>query len=207
MNDNILKGEYKDTYTGIVMYLSASNLPSDFRSEVCEDIKDLLNSAQDDGVDVRNIIGDNIEAFCKEIIKVKKFKNQIVVNIIKGINWSLFMSAMISVLFYLFDRQMTLNMIIMFIIDSILVGFIFNRGLRKAVIKGKGSIKKIINVVTIYTLFVLAGAFVNYFILTRYIIIVDKLYTFIILLIMMLGNYLIYRFFNGRDAKILDLWL
>lgn len=207
MNDNLLKGEYKDAYTGIVMYLSVSNLPSNFISEVCVDIEDLLNSAQDDEIDVRNITGDNIEAFCKEIIKAKKFKNQIAFNIIKGLNWSLFMSAIISVLLYLFDMQMTLNLVIMFIIDSILIRFIFSRGLRKAIIKGKGSMKKIINVVIVYSLFVLVVAIINYFILISYVVVVDQLYTFIVLVIMMVGNYSAYRFFKGKGATIFQLWL
>ncbi|WP_238903587.1 DUF1048 domain-containing protein [Clostridium sp. YIM B02506] len=207
MNDSLLKGEYKDAYTGIVMYLSVSNLPSYFRSEVCEDIEDLLNSAQNDGVDVRNIIGDNIEEFCREIIKAKKFKNQIVFNIIKGMNWALFMSATYSLLSYLVDIQMTLNLVTMFIIDSIIIRFIFSRGLRKAIIKGKGSMKKIINVVIVYSLFVLVVAIINYFILISYVVVIDQIYTFIVLVIMMLGNYLTYRFFKGKDATIFQLWL
>ncbi|WLF68938.1 hypothetical protein Q6375_13280 [Clostridium septicum] len=56
MSNSMLKGEYKDTYTNIVMYLSSSNIPDDFTSEVSEDVKDLLENAQNDELDVKDII-------------------------------------------------------------------------------------------------------------------------------------------------------
>ncbi|MGV2643345.1 hypothetical protein GNF86_18190, partial [Clostridium perfringens] len=64
MINDALKGEYKDTYTSIVMYLSCSIIPNDFINEVSEDVKDLLVSAQNDEMDIKDIVGNNIESFC-----------------------------------------------------------------------------------------------------------------------------------------------
>lgn len=203
MSNSMLKGEYKDTYTNIVMYLSSSNIPDDFTSEVSEDVKDLLENAQNDELDVKDIIGNNIEDFCKEIIKVKKFKNQTLFNVIKSINWAVFMSAITAFSYYLGNIQMTLNVIFMFIINSLFCLFIFKRGLRKVILKGKG-IKKIVNILFLYVLVVIVGAILNYILLTSYIIHVDSLYTAIILLITMIGIHLIAKVFKGKKLKILN---
>lgn len=204
MSSDVLKGEYKDTYTNIVMYLSISNIPNDFLNEVSEDVKDLLVNAQNDEMDVKNIIGNNIEDFCKEIIKTKKFKNQSVFNVVKSINLALFMSAITSLGYYLINIPMTLNVIFMFIIDYLFFTFIFGRGLRKAVLKGKDNVKKIAIILLLFVLFLIAGSILNYTLLTMYVINIDSLYTAMVLLITMVGIHIVAKVLRDRKIKILN---
>ncbi|WP_346889832.1 DUF1048 domain-containing protein [Clostridium sp. UBA1056] len=204
MSSDVLKGEYKDTYTNIVMYLSISNIPNDFLNEVSEDVKDLLVNAQNDEMDVKNIIGNNIEDFCKEIIKTKKFKNQSVFNVVKSINLALFMSAITSLGYYLINIPMTLNVIFMFIIDYLFFTFIFGRGLRKAVLKGKDNVKKIAIILLLFVLFLIAGSILNYILLTMYVINIDSLYTAMVLLITMVGIHIVAKVLRDRKIKILN---
>lgn len=204
MSSDVLKGEYKDTYTNIVMYLSISNIPNDFLNEVSEDVKDLLVNAQNDGMDVKNIIGNNIEDFCKEIIKTKKFKNQSVFNVVKSINLALFMSTITSLGYYLINIPMTLNVIFMFIIDYLFFTFIFGRGLRKAVLKGKDNVKKIAIILLLFVLFLIAGSILNYTLLTMYVINIDSLYTAMVLLITMVGIHIVAKVLRDRKIKILN---
>ncbi len=204
MSSDVLKGEYKDTYTNIVMYLSISNIPNDFLNEVSEDVKDLLVNAQNDEMDVKNIIGNNIQDFCKEIIKTKKFKNQSVFNVVKSINLALLMSAITSFGYYLTDIPMTLNVIFMFIIDYLFFTFIFSRGLRKAVLKGKDNVKKIAIILLLFVLFLIAGSILNYILLTMYVIHIDSLYTAVVLLITMVGIHIVAKILRDRKIKILN---
>lgn len=204
MSSDVLKGEYKDTYTNIVMYLSISNIPNDFLNEVSEDVKDLLVNAQNDEMDVKNIIGNNIEDFCKEIIKTKKFKNQSVFNVVKSINLALFMSAITSLGYYLINIPMTLNVIFMFIIDYLFFTFILGRGLRKVVLKGKDNVKKIAIILLLFVLFLIAGSILNYILLTMYVINIDSLYTAMVLLITMVGIHIVAKVLRDRKIKILN---
>ncbi|WLF68937.1 hypothetical protein Q6375_13275 [Clostridium septicum] len=113
------------------------------------------------------------------------------------------MSAITAFSYYLGNIQMTLNVIFMFIINSLFCLFIFKRGLRKVILKGKG-IKKIVNILFLYVLVVIVGAILNYILLTSYIIHVDSIYTAIILLITMIGIHLIAKVFKGKKLKILN---
>lgn len=200
----MLKGEYKEAYTNILLYLSSSNIPNDFISEVSEDVKDLLVNAQNDEMNVKDIVGNNIEDFCKEIIKTKKFKNQTLLNVVKSINLALFMSAIIAFGYYLTNMQMTLNVIFMLIINYLFCTFIFTRGLRKSLLKGKGDVKKIINVLFLYILFLIPGAVLNYLLLTSYVINVDALYTGIVLVTIMVVIYIIAKVFKYKEIKTLN---
>lgn len=204
MINSMLKGEYKEAYTNILLYLSSSNIPNDFISEVSEDVKDLLVNAQNDEMNVKDIVGNNIEDFCKEIIKTKKFKNQTLLNVVKSINLASFMSAIIAFGYYLTNTQMTLNVIFMFIIDYIFCTFIFTRGLRKSLLKGKGDVKKIINVLLLYILFLIPGAVLNYLLLTSYVINVDALYTGIVLVTIMVVIYILAKVFKYKELKTLN---
>jgi DNA-binding ferritin-like protein (Dps family) len=204
MINDVLKGEYKDTYTTIVMYLSSSNIPNDFINEVSEDVKDLLVSAQNDEMDIKDIVGNNIESFCKEIIKTKKFKNQTVFNVVKNINLALFMSVITSLGYYLVNIPMTLNVIFMFITNYLFCTFIFIRGLRKAIIKGKGNVKKIAMISFSFVLFVITASILNYILLTSYVIQVDSLYTAVVLLITMIGIHIVAKILRDRKIKILN---
>lgn len=204
MSNSMLKGEYKEAYTNILLYLSSSNIPNDFISEVSEDVKDLLVNAQNDEMNVKDIVGNNIEDFCKEIIKTKKFKNQTLLNVVKSINLALFMSAIIAFGYYLTNTQMTLNVIFMLIINYLFCTFIFTRGLRKSLLKGKGDVKKIINVLFLYILFLIPGAVLNYLLLTTYVINVDALYTGIVLVTIMVVIYIIAKVFKYKEIKTLN---
>lgn len=204
MSSDILKGEYKDTYTNIVMYLSISNIPNDFLSEVSEDVKDLLVNAQNDEMDVKDITGNNIEDFCKEIIKTKKFKNQSVFNVVKSITLALFMSAITSFGYYLTDIPMTLNVIFMFIIDYLFFTFIFSRGLRKAILKSKDNVKKIAIILILFVSFLIVGSILNYILLTMYVIHIDSLCTAVVLLIAMVGIHIVAKILRDRKIKILN---
>lgn len=204
MINSMLKGEYKEAYTNILLYLSSSNIPNDFISEVSEDVKDLLVNAQNDEMNVKDIVGNNIEDFCKEIIKTKKFKNQTLLNVVKSINLALFMSAIIAFGYYLTNTQMTLNVIFMFIINYLFCTFILTRGLRKAMLKGKGDVKKVINVLFLYILFLIPGAVLNYLLLTSYVINVDALYTGIVLVTIMVVIYILAKVFKYKEIKTLN---
>lgn len=191
MSDSMLKDEYKEAYTSIVMYLSSSDINHNFMNEVSEDIKDLLISAQNDGIDVKNIIGSDIEVFCKEIIKSKDSNGKTMFNIFNSVKWALFISAIIALIYYLFDTEFTLNMIFMFIIDFLLCKFVFNNGLRKVIIKNKGNMKKIIMVSLLYILFVIPIAFLNFILLTNFVVEVNSLYTFMVLVAILGLSYII----------------
>ena len=57
-----LKGEYKEAYERIELYSNISNMDD----EMVEDLLDTFITAQEDGVPVEKIIGDDIEKFCKD---------------------------------------------------------------------------------------------------------------------------------------------
>lgn len=202
MSNSILRDEYKEAYTSIVMYLSSSGMEGSFMDEVSEDVKDLLISAQDDGIDVKSIIGNNIEEFCKEIIKSKDINSSTILNIYQSTRWAIIMSAMMSLLYYIFDMKFTLNIIFMFIVDFLFCRFIFSIGLRKVIIKNKGNTKKIIKVLLLYILFVIPGAILNFILITNFVVEINSLYTFMILVAILLLSYIIGKAFRNRKVRL-----
>jgi len=202
MSNSILRDEYKEAYTSIVMYLSSSGMEGSFMDEVSEDVKDLLISAQDDGIDVKSIIGNNIEEFCKEIIKSKDINSSTILNIYQSTRWAIIMSAMMSLLYYIFDMKFTLNIIFMFIVDFLFCRFIFSIGLRKVIIKNKGNTKKIIKVLLLYILFVIPGAILNFILITNFVVEINSLYTFMVLVAILLLSYIIGKAFRNRKVRL-----
>ena len=202
MSDSILRDEYKEAYMSIVMYLSSSGMEGNFMDEVSEDVKDLLISAQDDGIDVKSIIGNNIEEFCKEIIKSKDINSSTILNIYQSIRWAIIMSAMMSLLYYIFDMKFTLNIIFMFIVDFLFCRFIFSIGLRKVIIKNRGNTKKIIKVLLLYILFVIPGAILNFILITNFVVEINSLYTFMVLVAILLLSYIIGKAFRNRKVRL-----
>ncbi|MDS0525189.1 DUF1048 domain-containing protein [Clostridium sp. SHJSY1] len=178
-----LKGEYKESYLKIVLYLSSSNIPREFQHEVSEDVKDLLISAQEDEMDVKNIVGDNIEKFCKEIIKSKKFKNKNLFYIVDSIYFALFMLILSSLALWVLKSPMSLNMIFIYIIDYIFATFIFTKWLRKGAILTKRNTKRIILMILFFIIFMILGAIVNFVALSNYVIHINSLYTEMVLII------------------------
>ncbi len=202
MSNSILRDEYKEAYTSIVMYLSSSGMEGNFMDEVSEDVKDLLISAQDDGIDVKSIIGNNIEEFCKEIIKSKDINSSTLLNIYQSTRWAIIMSAMMSLLYYIFHMKFTLNIIFMFIVDFLFCRFIFSIGLRKVIIKNKGNTKKIIKVLLLYILFVIPGAILNFILITNFVVEINSLYTFMVLVVILLLSYIIGKAFRNRKVRL-----
>jgi DNA-binding ferritin-like protein (Dps family) len=202
MSSSILRDEYKEAYTSIVMYLSSSGMQSNFMDEVSEDIKDLLISAQDDGIAVKSIVGNNIEEFCKEIIKSKDIKGRILFNIFESIKWALIMSAMISLVYYLFGMNFTLNIIFMFIVDFLFCRFIFSIGLRKVIIKNRGNAKKIIMTLLLYILFIIPGAILNFILITNFAVEINSLYTSIGLITILLLSYITNKTYRNRKIRL-----
>lgn len=202
MSSSILRDEYKEAYTSIVMYLSSSGMQSNFMDEVSEDIKDLLISAQDDGIAVKSIVGNNIEEFCKEIIKSKDIKGRILFNIFESIKWALIMSAMISLVYYLFGMNFTLNIIFMFIVDFLFCRFIFSIGLRKVIIKNSGNAKKIIMTLLLYILFIIPGAILNFILITNFAVEINSLYTSIGLITILLLSYITNKTYRNRKIRL-----
>lgn len=202
MSNSILRDEYKEAYTSIVMYLSSSGMEGNFMDEVSEDVKDLLISAQDDGIDVKSIIGNNIEEFCKDIIKSKDINSSTLLNIYQSTRWAIIMSAMMSLLYYIFDMKFTLNIIFMFIVDFLFCRFIFSIGLRKVIIKNRGNIKKIIKVLLLYILFVIPGAILNFILITNFVVEINSLYTFMVLVAILLLSYIIGKAFRNRKVRL-----
>ncbi|WP_346939846.1 DUF1048 domain-containing protein [uncultured Clostridium sp.] len=202
MRNSILRDEYKDAYTSIVMYLSSSGMQGSFMDEVSEDVKDLLISAQDDGIDVKSIIGNNIEEFCKEIIKSKDINSRTMLNISQSIKWALIISSMMSLVYYLFDMKFTLNIIFMFIVDFLFCRFIFSIGLRKVIIKNKGNVKIIIMVLLLYILFVIPGAILNFILITNFVVEINSLYTSMVLVAILLLSYITGKAFRNRKVRL-----
>lgn len=202
MSNSILRDEYKEAYTSIVMYLSSSGMEGSFMDEVSEDVKDLLISAQDDGIDVKSIIGNNIEEFCKDIIKSKDINSSTLLNIYQSTRWAIIMSAMMSLLYYIFDMKFTLNIIFMFIVDFLFCRFIFSIGLRKVIIKNRGNTKKIIKVLLLYILFVIPGAILNFILITNFVVEINSLYTFMVLVAILLLSYIIGKAFRNRKVRL-----
>jgi len=202
MRNSILRDEYKDAYTSIVMYLSSSGMQGSFMDEVSEDVKDLLISAQDDGIDVKSIIGNNIEEFCKEIIKSKDINSRTMLNISQSIKWALIISSIMSLVYYLFDMKFTLNIIFMFIVDFLFCRFIFSIGLRKVIIKNKGNVKKIIMGLLLYILFVIPGAILNFILITNFVVEINSLYTSMVLVAILLLSYITGKAFRNRKVRL-----
>ncbi|MEW8996045.1 DUF1048 domain-containing protein [Clostridium sp.] len=202
MRNSILRDEYKEAYTSIVMYLSSSGMQGSFMDEVSEDVKDLLISAQDDGIDVKSIIGNNIEEFCKEIIKSKDINSRTMLNISQSIKWALIISSMMSLVYYLFDMKFTLNIIFMFIVDFVFCRFIFSIGLRKVIIKNKGNVKKIIMMLLLYILFVIPGAILNFILITNFVVEINSLYTSMVLVAILLLSYITGKAFRNRKVRL-----
>lgn len=178
-----LKGEYKEVYLKILMYLSSSNVPKEFQHEVSCDIKDLFVNAQNDEMQVKSIIGDDIESFCKEIIKSKKFKNQTLFDIFDSISFALFMAVLGGISLFILKSEMTLNYVVISIVDGLLFRFLLARVLRKAMIKSKGKSKTIAATLIWYILSLIVIGILNYILIINYIVYVDSLYTTILLLI------------------------
>ncbi|WP_346936554.1 DUF1048 domain-containing protein [Clostridium sp.] len=202
MSNSILMDEYKEAYTSIVMYLSSSGIQGSFMDEVSEDVKDLLIGAQDDGIDVKSIIGNNIEEFCKEIIKSKDINSRTMLNMSQSIKWALIISSMMSLVYYLFDMKFTLNIIFMFIVDFLFCRFIFSIGLRKVIIKSKGNVKKIIMVLLLYILFVIPGAILNFILITNFVVEINSLYTSIVLVAILLLSYITGKAFRNGKVRL-----
>jgi len=202
MSNSKLRDEYKEAYTSIVMYLSSSGMQGSFMDEVSEDVKDLLISAQDDGIDVKSIIGNSIEEFCKEIIKSKDINSRTMLKISQSIKWALIISSMMSLIYYLFDMKFTLNIIFMFIVDFLFCRFIFSIGLRKVIIKNKGNVKKIIMVLLLYILFVIPGAILNFILITNFVVEINSLYTSMVLVAILLLSYITGKAFRNRKVRL-----
>jgi len=202
MSNSKLRDEYKEAYTSIVMYLSSSGMEGNFMDEVSEDVKDLLISAQDDGIDVKSIIGNSIEEFCKEIIKSKDINSRTMLKISQSIKWALIISSMMSLIYYLFDMKFTLNIIFMFIVDFLFCRFIFSIGLRKVIIKNKGNVKKIIMVLLLYILFVIPGAILNFILITNFVVEINSLYTSMVLVAILLLSYITGKAFRNRKVRL-----
>ncbi|MBB6623280.1 hypothetical protein [Clostridium gasigenes] len=179
-----LKGEYKDTYLDIVIYLSGSNLNDSFVTEVSEDLKDLFITAQEEGRGIKEIVGKNIEIFCKDIINSNKSKKVRLFNIIKNLNWSLFMGAILSILFYIFNEELSLNTIVLFIFNFFIVPYIVKVPLRKLVFKYKGNIRKIVSIVIFTLLLIIPTAIINFIIIIQFVPVVNVngLYSGVIIL-------------------------
>jgi len=184
------------------MYVSSSGMQSNFMDEVSEDIKDLLISAQDDGIAIKSIVGNNIEEFCKEIIKSKDIKGRILFNIFESIKWALIMSAMILLVYYLFGMNFTLNIIFMFIVDFLFCRFIFSIGLRKVIIKNRGNAKKIIMTLLLYILFIIPGAILNFILITNFAVEINSLYTSIGLITILLLSYITNKTYRNRKIRL-----
>lgn len=177
-----LKGEYKDTHLDIVIYLSSSNLNESFVTEVSEDLKDLFITAQEEGRDIKEIVGKNIEIFCKDIINSNKSKKVKIFNIIKKLNWTLSMAAIVSILFYVFNEEQSLNAIAMFIFNLFIAPYIVKVPLRKLVFKYKGNIRKIVSIIIFTLLLMIPIAIINFIIITNFVVYTNGLYAGLIIL-------------------------
>ncbi|MBU3136840.1 hypothetical protein KPL39_11240 [Clostridium gasigenes] len=168
-----LKGEYKDTHLDIVIYLSSSNLNESFVTEVSEDLKDLFITAQEEGRDIKEIVGNNLEIFCKDIINSNKSKKVKIFNIIKKLNWSLFMGAILSILFYVFNEELSLSSIVLFIFNLFIAPYIVKVPLRKLVFKYKGSSGKIMSIIIFTLLLIIPIAIINFIIIIEFVPVVN----------------------------------
>ncbi|MGL4773717.1 MAG: hypothetical protein ACRC2K_09155 [Clostridium sp.] len=63
-----LKGEHLTVYNEIVTDLKVEELALDFQTEVENDLLDMFLSAQEDGVLPRDLVGEDVEGFTKNII-------------------------------------------------------------------------------------------------------------------------------------------
>ena len=168
-----LKGEYKDTHLDIVIYLSSSNLNESFVTEVSEDLKDLFITAQEEGRDIKEIVGNNLEIFCKDIINSNKSKKVKIFNIIKKLNWSLFMGAILSILFYVFNEELSLSSIVLFIFNLFIAPYIVKVPLRKLVFKYKGNAGKIMSIIIFTLLLIIPIAIINFIIIIEFVPVVN----------------------------------
>jgi len=92
-------------------------------------------------------------------------------------------------------------MIFMFIADFLFCKFIFSRGLRKVILKSKGNAKKIVMVLFSYILFVIPGAILNFILITNFVVELNSLYTFIILVTILLLIYTIDKVFKNKKLR------
>lgn len=69
---DLLKGEYKDTFLRIDVYISSSNLVVDDPSDIMDEVLDLLLSAQENNKSIEDVIGNDIEYFCNQLIESRR---------------------------------------------------------------------------------------------------------------------------------------
>ena len=73
---SLLKGEYKEAFSKIDLYGSMENINTDIYEDRIMNLYDMFVEAQNEGRPVEKIIGNDIEAFCKEYYKNEE-KNHI----------------------------------------------------------------------------------------------------------------------------------
>lgn len=69
---DLLKNEYKEIYERIDIYIASYGLVIDNKSEIMEDILDLLLTAQENQTPIEKIIGNDFEKFCNQVIESHK---------------------------------------------------------------------------------------------------------------------------------------
>lgn len=74
---NLLKGEYKEAFTKIDLYGGMGNIDNDVYEDRITNLYDMFIQAQSEGKPVEKIIGNDIEAFCKEYYKIEDEKHKL----------------------------------------------------------------------------------------------------------------------------------
>lgn len=167
---NLLKGEYAEVLKKAELYSFIQKIPTERHDDVLMDLTDFLLTAQKKNKPVKEVIGDDVESFCREFVGSKSIVERLF-SVFEGfyyIAWITLVVSLFDIVFLLSDSISVSDSISR--VDSIIIGTSFGfliAVVMQAVFKPlffkwkKLSLKlyMFVNIMLIVTVGALAGSF------------------------------------------------
>lgn len=95
-NVHLLKEDYKDVFKKIEIYIQAHSLVVESTSSLLEEVLNMLLDAQEDNKEINEVIGEDIEEFCKELIDSNK--RTLLDNVLDWLGWYRYIALFFGVM-------------------------------------------------------------------------------------------------------------
>lgn len=196
---DLLQDEYKDTFLRIDVYISSSNLVVDDPNDIMEEVLDLLLSAQENNKSIEDIIGNDLENFCNQLIESRRQPlSEKIFSFLVWLRYIILGFGILEVINLIIDYSdhvhdpLLVNVEVGFLSSGILIGIIFgniyNYMRRKFVFKYKWFTSKLDNILIaiiilalIIIIFLFPDNFSRFLIMPRYIFIPLSFVLYVIL--------------------------
>lgn len=144
-----LTGEYRSTFMDIYIYLQSSNINISLLNSIIEDVGDMLLSAQKGNRSTKDIVGNDVNRFCEDIINASSDKKDRFLQSITRFNASLAIAAIASFLFGIFNEPFPVYIVFTLYLNLFGIKILMDIIFKKMVYRFKGMKIKTIGIILI----------------------------------------------------------